>query len=150
KILVAGNGYGGVFVTRFNGDGSLDDGGPSDSTPGDSFGDAGTALLQTIATDGRFDIRIAVRPDASIVVSGWVFNFFNSRTAPVLFELDGTDGHFLANIGLHYGPTTLVPKALAIQPDNKVLVAYDGDAGFRVKRYLPDLTVDPAFGSTLA
>src|SRR5262245_7892371 len=45
KIVVAGSVDASYVVARFNTDGSLDDGGPNDLTPGDAFGQGGMVQM---------------------------------------------------------------------------------------------------------
>jgi uncharacterized delta-60 repeat protein len=75
KIVVAGeandNGGGSLFaVTRFNSNGSLDDGGLLDTTPGDAFDTDG---MQTIGLGGLFDgaEAVALQADGKIVLAGY-------------------------------------------------------------------------------
>jgi uncharacterized delta-60 repeat protein len=52
RIVIAGNSNSSMAVARFNSNGTLDDGGRKDLTPGDAFGTAGKTTFDFIASGG--------------------------------------------------------------------------------------------------
>lgn len=70
KIVTVG-GEGGVFrVARYNANGSLDDGGAADATPGDSFGVTGGRVITGVGQDGA-GRAVAIQSDGKIVAAGY-------------------------------------------------------------------------------
>src|SRR5262249_45437706 len=74
KILVAGftsrgPGQSDFLLARYNSDGSLDDGGPKDSTPGDSFGSGGKVV--TDFGDSSVAQCVILQSDGKIVAAGY-------------------------------------------------------------------------------
>ncbi|HVQ39504.1 MAG TPA: Calx-beta domain-containing protein [Pyrinomonadaceae bacterium] len=117
KIVAAGytGGTGSDFaITRYNSNGSRDDGTGSDSTPGDSFGVNGSVTTDFTGPSG-FDIAYAVRiqTDGKIVVAGDISlaRYNTNGTLDPSFDGDGK-------------ATTIVSlRALAIQTDGKLMGA---------------------------
>lgn len=73
KILTAGHTLVGTdsfayTVTRFNSDGTLDDGGVNDSTPGDSFGTGGVAVVKVSQAGWFPEPILLLDPSGKIVV----------------------------------------------------------------------------------
>ena len=94
KIVVAGTSQSGdlssraFFAARYNEDGSLDDGGPSDSTPGDEFGAGGRTLITFPAGHARA-AKVAVHSDGRIFVVGTA-GFAPSQFAVARLNSDGS------------------------------------------------------------
>ena len=64
---------GDIALVRYNQDGSLDDGGPLDTTPGDQFGLDGTVRTTHFGADNfAFALAVAVQLDGKIVAGGEV------------------------------------------------------------------------------
>ena len=141
KILLAGwgaNGNFGFFLVRFLPDGSLDM----------SFGSHG------IASGPRgYALGIALQPDGYIVLAGsdngagFLLARFDSAGA--LDPGFGTNGVVRTRIGQGRSGA----NAVVVQPDGKIVAA--GESGIpdppysviALARYLPDGSLDPAFGS---
>src|SRR5262249_44965569 len=87
-------------VARYNADGSLDDDGSTDSTPGDSFGIGGKVVTPFASQSKAAAFRVAILPHGGIVAAGYA-------------ELEGTY-HFA--LACYTSPTvastgTLIPMA---------------------------------------
>jgi uncharacterized delta-60 repeat protein len=194
KILVAGDtdgpGGGGILVTRFGADGSLDS----------LFGQGGKA---EVGAGGKaFGRAMALRPDGSIDVAGYAYDgthftpllvqirnpggdfdsrfngagYYNPSTHEETFDAvaltaDGTlemTGEWQQAIGFshdvvsaQFGATATksardlggddIGEAIAVTPDNKVLIAgttnVNGSSDYMVLRTTSDGTPDPAFGT---
>ena len=162
KIVVAGStGASADFaLARYNNDGSLDDGSPSDTTPADSFGSAGK-----VTTDfgGEPDDAFAVvlQADGKIVAAG--STGVGSVESPKDFALarynrngsldDGSPGDLTP--GNRFGPDGTVrtdfasidpddaAQDVALQPDGKIVAAGDS----RIARYNGDGSLDDSFGA---
>lgn len=145
-------------VARLNSNGSLDDGGRSDSTRGDSFGTAGKATVDfdrynevaySISTDATG--RLVVTGQAQFGGSAWQ----NYNAVIVRFSASGqldTSFGTLGKVILDIGGLQDLFTSGAIQSDGKIVVAGEGrfaghKADFLVARYNPDGSVDPSFGN---
>lgn len=153
KIVVAGEGDCPraicFAVVRFLADGTLDRG----------FGEAGVVRTM-FAQCGCRAYDVAVQPDGRIVVVGWRFRYGDAqdddlfavaRYLPngVLDRSFSRDGR--ASIDLGYGDD--VARAVAIQPDGKILVAGHGTRNryrtgddFAFARFRRNGTLDSSFG----
>jgi uncharacterized delta-60 repeat protein len=78
-----------ISVWRFNSNGSLD-GGPGDSTKGDSFGKGGQAILDSQGNGSAFDVQIDV--SGKIVIGGAVNNNFAIARLTTSGQADSTFG----------------------------------------------------------
>lgn len=172
KIVVAGSitterGVIRLALLRYNPDGSLDDGGPNDSTPGDSFGSGGKVF-----TDTDFRAQdVVLQPDGRIVIAGsfnsagsggFVLNFALLRYNPDGRLDDGgpsdsTPGDRFGSGGMvvtDFGRPPAnrdIAEDLVLQPDGKIVAAGisdrpGGSADFVLVRYHPDGNLDSAFG----
>ncbi|HBE72332.1 MAG TPA: hypothetical protein DDW52_29710, partial [Planctomycetaceae bacterium] len=135
KILVAGRVYGryvsGFAVTRYHGDGTLDE----------SFGDAGKAYF-----DGNLISSVSgmdLQSDGKIVVAGF------SRIARI--DTDGSLDTSFGSNGYVYSPATI--QGIKIVADNKIIVGGNryidstSRSDFVVTRYLSDGSdLDTTFG----
>jgi uncharacterized delta-60 repeat protein len=134
KIVVAGfsdrPGTYDFAVVRYNADGSLDDGSPRDSTPGDRFGPDGMAFADF---GGRDEIwSVALQPDGKIVVAGFSWREIDhtigfDTLGIKVARLDG-DGSLDPSFGEGGKVATNLPGNgrafdLALQPDGKIVVA---------------------------
>jgi uncharacterized delta-60 repeat protein len=154
KILVAGGAYplfvfaGNFELVRYNPDGSLDAG----------FGNGG--IVTTNFGHGSYAFGLALQPDGKIIAAGTVFVDFSTddssdtdfglaRYHPdgTLDETFGSGGKLLTDFA-GYNDDAM---AVLIQPDGKIVAVgsakdpftfYD----FALARYLPDGTLDTAFG----
>lgn len=133
KILLAGSGVGGpkpdFYLFRLNPDGTRD---------------------STFSSDGEITITIflgavqvndmAVSPDGSIYVS-----YLKNTGGHIVIRVlsDGTWDTFAGSGGFLEAATT--DNLLAVQTDQKIVVAGTADGDFGLARYLPDGTADPGF-----
>ena len=148
KIVVAGLGVSGPSpgfgLARFNPDGTFDA----------SFGSGGTVITEF--SNGA--AALALQPDGKIVVAGGTRVTF---PAPVDFALAryNPDGALDATFGsggkvvTDFGGANEGAKALAVQPDGKIVMAGTSSDGalssfkFAVARYNPDGSLDSTFGA---
>jgi uncharacterized delta-60 repeat protein len=146
KIVLAGNANNGNFmefaVARYLPDGSLDP----------AFGANGKLTTSVYGYD-TYLTGMALRSDGKVVVTGNSFgNSFNTFTL-IRYNNDGSLDNSLNGNGIVFSFTGHSPEiyAMAIQPDNKILIAgndFQGSSyGFMVARYNQDGTVDAGFGS---
>src|SRR5687767_1271009 len=114
KILVVGHarfGFRKFALTRFNSDGSLDT----------TFGSQGSRL-QAIGTGDAEAWAAALQPDGKVVVAGHVTQGGVDKMALVRFAADGSvDSPFGVKF-VSAGPSHSQAKAVAIQPDGKIVV----------------------------
>ncbi|HEX7997047.1 MAG TPA: FG-GAP-like repeat-containing protein [Pyrinomonadaceae bacterium] len=145
KIIVAGymsNGADADFaLVRYNSNGSRDT----------SFD--GDGLLTTQFFGGDDQARaIALQPDGKIVVAGFVGSGFNFISGLVRYNADGsldttfdTDG----KVTTQFSGNSDLMRAIAIQPDGKIVVAGSTIIGynynFALARYNPDGSLDSSF-----
>ena len=150
KIVLAGHSDNGsgtgktdFAVVRYRADGSLDttfDGDgkvttfTQDTTPADGFGDT-NAIAHAVA----------VQSDGKIVVAG----SSDADFALIRYNTDGTvdttfsgDGIVVTAVG---GGVDAI-RAMALQPDGKIVVAGESSGDFVVARYNTDGTLDASFG----
>jgi uncharacterized delta-60 repeat protein len=125
--------------------------GPATAAPGDfdtSFGGDGT-VVSTFSEPSSGN-AVAVQPDGSIVVAGGFGLNGPPAFAVARWLPDGTpdpafsgDGRFTLQVG--GAPSTA--DAVALQPDDKIVVAGVAGTDLALLRLLPDGTPDPAFGT---
>ena len=150
KILAAGHqsavintiGYAYIVLARFNEDGSPDSG----------FGIQGRVVTDIPGRFSEAARTVVLQPDGKIVVgassgTGDIINYTLLRYAPA-GSLDSTFG----TGGIRSTTFRGAPRAMALQPDGKILLAGDAnlsyDTGeFALTRFLPDGKTDTAFGS---
>ena len=139
-------------IARYNSNGSLDDGSPTDSTPGDAFGTAGKVRTD-FAGDEDVARDVVIQPDQKIVVAGSrefqgnpafaVARYLPDGTPDVSFDGDGrlsttlTDDSFV--------------NAVALQSNGKIVVAGAirfglNGSNFALARYNPNGSLDNSFG----
>ncbi|MGH8583797.1 MAG: hypothetical protein ACREWG_13660 [Gammaproteobacteria bacterium] len=150
-------GSGAFALVRYNRDGSLDDGGPDDSTPGDRFGADGT--VTTDFDPGRSDSvsDLVLQPDGKIVAGGQSSISTASVFALARYNVDGTIDQ---SFGISGTKTTDLPlggggrmAALVRQPGGKLVAAGRATTGdnstpgdFALVRYQPNGREDTTFG----
>jgi uncharacterized delta-60 repeat protein len=149
KIIVAGTSLGRQtlgFVTRFGTDGAPDAG----------FGVNGAALLAP--PPGSFwttPIQLDLQSDGSVLVVGILSSGFvitRLTAGGVLDTSFGSGGMVVVrDTDAFHGGDTVAAIRVATQPDGKVLVVTDASAigvfMLRFRRFLPQGTPDPAFGT---
>ncbi len=168
KIVVAGSSDQGATGTdfalaRYNSDGTLDDGGPQDTTLGDYFGTNG---FVTTDFGGSHDYgrSIAVQADGKIVVAGssdqgatgtdFALARYNSDGS--LDENFGTNGKVTTDFGSSSGNISSEQVySVTIDADDKIVVAgvrfhgWDTGRDFVLARYNSDGTLDDTFGQDM-
>jgi uncharacterized delta-60 repeat protein len=151
KVVVAGSSSSnaGTFVTlvRYGRDGGLDT----------TFGNGGKLVTPVGASDDAA-LALAVQADGRIVVVGSTEQAATGQDFLVLRYL--ADGSLDPSFGsggkviTSFGDDSDRALAVAIQPDGKIVVGGESQSGastsgidFALARYLPNGTLDPAFGS---
>jgi uncharacterized delta-60 repeat protein len=151
KIIAVGRsnlGAQGYAITRFNEDGTLDNG----------FGSSGVTITQLIPADattqGSYDYanNLTIQSDGKIVVAG----SSNSTFGLVRYNQDGTldtsfgmNGRVRTQIGLNYD----VNFSVVVQADGKIITGGFSDLGsyqgrwFALARYNTNGTPDQTFGA---
>lgn len=155
------------IIARVNADGTLDDGSALDSTPLDTFGNAGVvhitspvgappnAAFSSYATDEP--LAVVVQPDGKILIGGYsdtrTFDQYNGYRKFVLVRLnaDGTydntfDGDGIVEVG-DFGRTDAACNALALQQDGKILAVGYGNGKGAVIRFNANGSIDGTFGN---
>jgi uncharacterized delta-60 repeat protein len=144
KIVVAGEsgpmppiGPFSVALARYNLDGSLDDGSPSDTTELDSFGSGGKAT--TTGIRGR---ALALQPDGKLVVAGLVGPGPSASAFVVArYSAHGSlDTRFAGDGIQHTGFPFFEARGVVLQRDGDIVVVGLGEGDFAVARYLGDGT----------
>ncbi len=163
KILVGGEvdpsdpTLGDFALVRYNRDGSLDDGGPDDTTPGDQFGHDGR--VTTGFGPGRDDsvADLVIQSDGKIVAGGTSSVSTARLFALARYHVDGTIDQTFGTGGTK---TTDFPSggggqlaALVLQAGGKIVAAGrtttggpDDPGDFAVVRYQPNGREDTTFG----
>jgi len=141
-------------VLRYNADGSLDDGGPLDTTPGDTFGAGGVAAFSftsQVAYEGAN--ALALQPGTSgeprIVVAGATNNASGSFGIARLTAdgvLDTTFGGGTGRVAIAVGRSATA-NDVVVQPDRRIVLVGTTDSSILVVRLLENGALDPSFGS---
>jgi uncharacterized delta-60 repeat protein len=140
-----------LALARYNSNGSLDDGGPADSTPDDSFGTLGKAVSPTGGTS--LAAGVSLQPDGRIVAVGTVFHDQQSDFVVTRFLANGSpdsdfdaDGQMITDFAGGYDAA----RSVAIQTDGKIVVAGSATVSalndIALARYNADGSPDLAFG----
>ena len=105
KTLSSGTDF---MVTRFNSDGSLDDGTASDSTPDDgAFGSAGAAIWDSSESGYAQVTGGTLQPDGKMLITGYLRGSPYLYNVIVRFNSDGTlDTDFAGDGSLQYGSSS--------------------------------------------
>ncbi len=164
RIVAAGNSNAGgspdFALARYNTDGSLDDGGPQDTTPGDRFG-ANGLVLTDFAAGNLSDraVALALDADGRFVAAGCrSCNSPASDFALARYLSDGQldpsfDGDGKVTTDFLFGGFNDIARGVAIQADGRIVAG--GSAArtsatpnrdvFAVARYLADGSLDTSF-----
>ncbi len=141
--VVSGAG-GGMFVARLNPDGSFDG----------SFGTGGKLVLDIGGGGSDRGRSVRVQPDGKVLVCGVLDTDNGYRIGVARLLASGTlDNSFGSNGAAQFnlGVDDWALPSLALQPDGKILIGTDNNAGnpprVKVIRLLPDGTLDPSFGT---
>ncbi|HKR22442.1 MAG TPA: hypothetical protein VJS17_07605, partial [Pyrinomonadaceae bacterium] len=141
KIIVGGVGQGTVAnsfaLFRLNSNGTTDT----------TFGTNGLVVVNFPAESSVYDV--AVLPDGKILVAGEVFldNSFLLARLNTNGSLDGTFGTG-GTVRPKMGPTATaigIARALAIQPDQKIVVVGVAEDSWAIARFLPNGDLDQDF-----
>jgi len=132
-----------VAVVRFNTDGSLDQ----------SFGNNGKFATDIMDNGYQWGKAIALQPDGKILIAGGYSTNYDGggrKVAVIRLNENGTYDYTFGLSGLALTEVGLTENsmatAIAVQPDNKILVTGQNSAGFII-RYLTDGTPDNTFGT---
>ena len=158
RIVAAGHSNAGgsadFALARYNTDGSLDDGGPQDITPGDRFGANGLVLTDFVLQDRV--LALALDADGRLVAAGCrTCDSNDSDFALARYLSDGRldpsfDGDGKVATDFPLGGRDIA-RGVAIQASDGKIVAgggADDPAGsdvFALARYLPDGGLDTSF-----
>lgn len=161
KIVASGDNVSGsardFVVARFNINGSLDDGGRTDSTPGNTFGSGGKTILNIGASDYAYGIiidsnnRILLAGEAQIGGSTPQYSDAVIARFTAGGQLDtsfGTGGKTVLDIANRQDKYV----AIAVQADGKIVAFGEGrdpvnDADYLVARYDSSGNLDSTFGT---
>ncbi|NUQ63012.1 MAG: hypothetical protein HUU20_11010 [Pirellulales bacterium] len=152
RIVVAGQ-YGLQAITaRYNTNGSLDDGGLNDATPGDTFGTAGSVLIDFAASYSQTE-AVTIQPDGKIVVAG-LRNVSGYDFALARLNIDGSfDSGFGAGgvVTTDFDGALDYARDVAVAPDGKIVAVgttwSGGTDDIAMARYNPDGSLDTTFGT---
>lgn len=155
RILACGNysaGKSSYFaVAQLNSNGTLDDGGRNDSTPGDSFGSGGRATIDFWGYGG-LPYAVAVDAAGRIIAGGQANNNGALARWSANGQIDtsfGTGGKAWLDIGGRQDIFT----SLAVQGDGKIVLTGEGrfagtvPADMLTARYNDNGTIDTSFGA---
>jgi uncharacterized delta-60 repeat protein len=150
SIVVAGSGSNGAanqfLVARFGSAGVLDS----------SFGTGGDTLSTFAGYSSSSAAGLAIQPNGSIVVAGWVSNASSEAmavarytSAGVLDTSFGTNGEIVTGFAAYSYASV---AAVALQSDGKIVVAGNASTGssggFALARYTTAGALDSSFGSS--
>lgn len=149
RVILGGTvqspGIGGMFVARLNPDGTYDT----------TFDSDGKLVLDVGGSDGDLGNSLRVQSDGKILIGGLTYNNTDGYAVAVTRLLpDGTPDPGFGSNGTTAVATLQVDDwalpSLALQPDGKVLIGVDDNAGStpraRVIRLLDNGLLDPDFG----
>lgn len=139
-------------LVRYNGDGSLDDGGAADSTPGDSFATDGHIQI-SLSDSLAFGARMALQSDGKIVLGGTTNESGIRDFALVRLNADGSLDPTFGSGGIavtDFGSTGDELTGIALQPDGRIVVSGNSfrpgtGSDFLVARFNTNGTLDTSF-----
>ncbi len=122
-----------------------------DGTPDPGFGIAHDGIVKTDVFGGADQANaVAVQPDGKIVVAGFgVRNGIDSDVAIVRYNADGAPDDSFGTAGVasaDLGTRSDDARAVAIQPDGKIVVAGTADEDIGLARFTSSGHLDPTFG----
>ena len=138
KIVASGRSFNGtkddIAIVRYNTDGTLDNTFSSDG-------------IMTVGISSQDDVAnaVAAQQDGKIVVAGGS----GSSVFVARYNPDGTPDNTFNSTGVVITSvgTASMANAMAIQSDDKIVIAGASDDEFLVARYLKDGTLDTAFST---
>ena len=142
KVVMVGGTFVDFIMARFDANGQLDT----------TFGDGGFVTTDIVPDQQEESLAVAVQPDGGIVLAGYVG--FDATFALARYLPDGTLDTTFGDDGKVMGEVPGRAYAVAVQPDGGIVAAGEATAGrsdpdwsdFVMARFLPDGTLDPAFG----
>jgi uncharacterized delta-60 repeat protein len=122
-----------------------------DGTPDAGFGSSGIVTTDFFA-HGDVANAVAVQPDGKIVVAGFAVDAagINGDFALARYNANGTlDTSFGTNglVTTDLGSQSDDARAVAIQPDGRIVVAGSAGEAIALARYMPDGKLDAGFGT---
>ena len=155
RIVVAGNAGNQFVVARYNTDGTLDDGGPDDSTPGDSFGTDGTSHVDFGFRGQDLPLGMKVDSNDGIWVAGDISGAQGWDFCLLHFDSQGELDTDYFNPSEGYVSTDLggddIAHDLVVQPNDNILVVGEATTthweAFGLVRYQSDGSLDDNFGT---
>jgi uncharacterized delta-60 repeat protein len=147
KILVAGASFNGTdsdfALARFTASGAVDSG----------FGSSGSTTTPILSGNDVAE-AVALQPDGKIIVGGYTYNGSNNDFAIVRYTPDGSVDSTFTGGGAAItpiGPSDDEVRALAVQPDGKIVAAgwsFNGsNYDFALVRYTANGSLDSSFGT---
>ncbi|HSD03595.1 MAG TPA: Calx-beta domain-containing protein, partial [Gaiellales bacterium] len=123
-----------------------------DGSPNSAFGTSGIVTTD-IRGQGDQANAVAVQPDGKILVAGFATSAsgIDSDFALVRYNADGTLDQSFGTGGIvttDLGTRSDDARALAIQPDGKIVLAGSAGEDIGLARYTPNGSLDPTFASS--
>src|SRR3954469_22958235 len=112
-----------------------------------SYGEGGIARVEFNPHSGGIATAVEALPDGRAYVAAWDSLDFSLARLTFDGDLDPTFGTggtapvHLSNSSKHHANT------IVVQPDVKIVVGGSSGIDFGLVRYLPDVTLDPSFGT---
>jgi uncharacterized delta-60 repeat protein len=121
-----------------------------DGSPDPGFGTAGVVTTDLLGGGDQAN-AVAVQPDGKIVVGGFAAHgvLSDGDFALVRYDADGTRDESFGDHGIvttDLGTRSDDVRALAIQPDGRIVAAGSAGEDVALARYLADGTLDTSFG----
>ncbi|MES2617629.1 MAG: T9SS type A sorting domain-containing protein [Bacteroidota bacterium] len=140
KTIVAGTTLTDIMLTRFT----------TQGMPDSTFGDDGVVVTDINNNSVEQPNAVIVQADGKILVTGITFTNSKRNFALLRYLPNGTLDNSFSNDGkvitvLSIGQDE--PRAIALQPDGKILLAGYSDALFAVVRYKQNGTLDSTFSN---
>lgn len=138
----------GFAAVRYNTDGTLDDGGVNDSTPGDHFGTGGVFLYGQGTSS--IPTSVAIGRDGKIVIAGYATNSTQQYWLLVRLNTDGSfDKTFNGSgaLGMEFSTYNTPLTGVAIQSNGKIVAVGSENGDFLVGRFNVDGSEDDTFGN---
>jgi uncharacterized delta-60 repeat protein len=153
KILVAGLGGSGLYMARYNTNGSLDDGSKKDTTPGDHFGTGGEVVFSFSSVpgstgDGGTPSLVGLAPDGKILLSGTALTGSTTQILVLLrYNADGTPDRSFGSAGMVVD-TSMPGGLLRVRSDGELVVEGVGPSNdWLFARYQANGSLDTPFGT---
>jgi uncharacterized delta-60 repeat protein len=156
RVTINGTKKTAFAAVRYNADGSLDDGGPKDTTRGDKFATAGKFTRVLDQGGGTGAVAIAIQKDGKIILTGnatkSVAGLIPAQWYFLRLNKDGTTDGGFGNKGVQStsfvagsGPSRL--SAVVLQPDGKLVAAGGIENDWLLLRLTSSGQFDKTFGN---